>query len=67
MVNLASAGVTIPETWVRDRCGIPEPKGDEPTIGGTPDIPITEMPPVGPDGKPVPPAPAEPAAIPAAA
>lgn len=31
---LAAAGVKIPERWVRERLGIPEPMEDEPVLGG---------------------------------
>lgn len=69
-VLVDKTNLRIPSAWVRDQLGIPEPDDkdeDEECIGGTPEIPITEMPPVGPDGKPIPPVPAEPAATPVAA
>ncbi|HVJ28209.1 MAG TPA: DUF935 family protein, partial [Vicinamibacterales bacterium] len=37
IVNVAGAGVIVPQGWIRDQMGIPEPKGDEPTIGGQPE------------------------------
>lgn len=40
--NLKEAGTRIPQSWVRDQAGIPEPKDDEPCLG---------------DGAPKPPAP----------
>jgi phage gp29-like protein len=63
--DMATAGVVIPQKWARDEVGIPEPKDGEPTFGGTPEIPITEMPPVDANGKPIPPA--TPPALPVAA
>jgi phage gp29-like protein len=44
--TLTSAGLIIPQKWVRDIAGIPEPKDDEPTIGGTDEIPVTVEEPV---------------------
>lgn len=41
---LAAAGVRIPERWVRQRLGIPDPADDEPVLGGT-------APPPAPDTK----------------
>ena len=41
---LAAAGVRIPERWVRQRLGIPDPADDEPVLGGAapPPAPGTE-------------------------
>ena len=41
---LAAAGVRIPERWVRQRLGIPDPADDEPVLGGAapPPAPDTE-------------------------
>lgn len=42
---LAAAGVRIPERWVRQRLGIPDPAEDEPVLGGAqpPAAPDTEI------------------------
>jgi phage gp29-like protein len=40
MKNLREAGLKIPQAWVRDEAGIPEPKDDEECLGDGVDIPI---------------------------
>lgn len=35
---LTTAGLPIPESWVREQAGIPEPEGDEPCLGGPEEI-----------------------------
>jgi phage gp29-like protein len=42
--DLVDAGLTIPQSWARDRAGIPEPKDGEDVLGGTPEIPIDVQP-----------------------
>jgi phage gp29-like protein len=40
MAALRTAGLKIPQAWVRDQAGIPEPQGDEECLGDGEDIPI---------------------------
>jgi phage gp29-like protein len=64
--NLTDAGVkTIPEAWVREQFGIPEPEGDEPLVGQpTPQDPNAPTPPPAEPGGPQPGDPAQPPADP---
>lgn len=47
--KLARAGVVIPQAYVRDEAGIPEPKGDEPVIGAQPEPEPESAPESSPD------------------
>ena len=53
LLDMSNAGLVIPQKWARDQAGIPDPKDDEPTLGGPPEIPIDEQPVEDADGKPV--------------
>lgn len=52
IATLTDAGLVIPQKWVRDQAGIPEPDDDEDVLGGTPDIPISVEEPAESDGQP---------------
>lgn len=40
VLDLKTAGTKIPQSWVREQAGIPEPKNDEELLGDGVDIPI---------------------------
>ena len=42
--NFRDAGMNVPQAWVRDRCGIPEPKKGEPMLGPAPAPPAGGQP-----------------------
>ena len=53
MKNLRDAGLAIPQAWVRNECGIPEPKDGEPVLDGATAPPAAQDPKVT-DEKPEP-------------
>ncbi len=50
VLNLQTAGVRVPQKWVRDELGIPEPEDGEELVGDGLVDPAAAA--VGPDGKP---------------